>query len=71
MKDEELYELIASIVNKHTETIWPSPYFPKRYISSENIWKLKDDLFQALKGREEKSLNIKGGKGNHAKTKNP
>lgn len=69
MNDNELYELIASIVNKHTEIIWPTPYFPRIYIPSENIWKLKDDLFQALKGREKKPLNIKGGKGNHAKTK--
>ena len=70
-ENNELYELIAEIVNKYVETIWITPYTTRRFIPSENIWKLKDELFNALKGREEKSLNIKGGKGKHAKTKNP
>lgn len=55
MTRDELYDLICDIVNKHTTTIWITPYTPKRYIPSEEIYNLKEDLFHlmnALKGRE-------------------
>ena len=49
MKDEEIREKIKIVIEKHTKGVWTTPYFEQRYIPSEEIWKLKEDLFQMAK----------------------
>ena len=49
MEEKEIRDKIKSVVESHTKGIWTTPYFEQRYIPNEEIWKLKEDLFEMVK----------------------
>ena len=49
MTELQLKEIIESTFAKHTQTIWITPYYHRIMIPSEEIGKLKEELFNSLK----------------------
>ena len=53
--DKNLFDLISEIVEKHIKEIWITPYYKTKQIPNEEIWSLKNDLYEILKERRKKS----------------
>ena len=49
MNEAQLKEIIESIFAKHTQKVYITPYYCKLMIPSEEIPKLKEELFMSLK----------------------
>lgn len=55
MKKEELKENISRVIDSFVVDIWITPYHCKKYIPSENIWKLKEKLFVLLDSKKKEA----------------
>ena len=48
-KDDELWYAIQDIVKKHTKQLWDTPHSCKCYIPNDELYSLKQDLFNLVK----------------------